>query len=101
MIGFMVDVALVTAIAHLHLRNSVYNIKGFEAVRSAPSARWRGGAFCLTKSPHSLSPTVLCQIVSVAGDDDADFAFGDAQVTAGSFRLQYEDETTDCIGYVK
>lgn len=43
MIGFMVDVALVTAIAHLHLRNSVYNIKGFEPVRSAPSARWRGG----------------------------------------------------------
>ncbi|CAN0023042.1 unnamed protein product, partial [Ectocarpus sp. 4 AP-2014] len=39
------------------------------------------------------------QIVSVAGDDDADFAFGVAQVTAGSFRLQFEGETTDCIGF--
>lgn len=42
----------------------------------------------------------LEKIVSVAGDDDADFAFGVAQVTAGSFRLQYEGETTDCIGCV-
>ncbi|CAM9804617.1 unnamed protein product, partial [Scytosiphon promiscuus] len=39
------------------------------------------------------------QIVSVAGDDDADFAFGIAQVTAGSFRLQYGDEITSCIGF--
>lgn len=45
------------------------------------------------------SPSRHLQIVSVKGDDDADFAFEAAQVTAGSFRLQYGDETTDCIGY--
>lgn len=56
------------------------------------------GVILSDESPHLLSPTY--QIVSVAGDDDADFAFGVANVTAGSFRLQYEDETTDCIGYV-
>lgn len=52
--------------------------------------------FCL----FVLCFLVSSQVVSVAGDDDADFAFGVAQVTAGSFRLKYEDETTDCIGCV-
>lgn len=45
-----------------------------------------------------LSGAFCRQVVSVAGDDDADFAFGAAHVTAGSFRLQYEEATTDCIG---
>ena len=41
---------------------------------------------------------LLRKVVSVTGDDDADFAFGVAQVTAGSFRLKYAEETTECIG---
>lgn len=71
-----------------------------KSVRSARSAHRRGGGYSVSIITPPL-PTVLRQIISVAGDDDADFAFGVAQVTAGSFRLQYEDEITDCIGYVR
>lgn len=48
----------------------------------------------------SFVPVRLCQIVTVLGDDDADFAYGAAIVTAGSFRLEYDGETTSCIGCV-
>lgn len=44
-----------------------------------------------------MTSRLVPQVVSVKGDDDADFAFGAAQVSAGSFRLQYKDEITECI----
>ncbi|CAM9188184.1 unnamed protein product, partial [Discosporangium mesarthrocarpum] len=39
------------------------------------------------------------QTIDISGDDDADFSVVVGEVTAGSFRLQYEGELTDCIRF--
>lgn len=98
-VGFAVGVSRAPLTLHVQLQSIPGPV--FQRVQHALRTAAAGGGAASDESSHLLSPTVLCQIVSVAGDDDADFAFGVAQVTAGSFRLQYEDETTDCIRYVR